>query len=303
LLNLDDLDLKIIRELGGSNPPKWNVRESYSAISRKLGVDEETVRTRVNRARERGFLPRWHVMVNPLLIGCREAILNLEVMDESRTPESISKITGVDGVYAVTDFRGKELGVMLYYEGKDSLSSRVSEIESICGSQSMALWDCPFPRPDLQMKALDWKVIDAMREDAWADLDLVAKSIGTSTRTVQRRLSAMIEGRAVYLSRPPNVDAVGGLMCNYLISFTDPEKKRAADYAIHSNFSRIGASDTSSDNYSMFGISCQNFSEADEVARRLEAIDGVQSARMRIMRQAVVVQDWLRARIETRIRA
>ncbi len=50
VLNLDDLDMRIIRELGGSRPTQWNVRESYSNIARKLGVDEETVRMRVNRA-------------------------------------------------------------------------------------------------------------------------------------------------------------------------------------------------------------------------------------------------------------
>ena len=84
LLNPDDLDFRIIREIGGSRPIQWNVRESYSNIARKLGVDEETVRMRVNRARESGFLPELRMMVNPLLINCREANLDLEVESEER---------------------------------------------------------------------------------------------------------------------------------------------------------------------------------------------------------------------------
>ena len=47
---------------------------------------------RVNRARERGFLPALRVMVNPLLFKCREANLHLEVRDEKHKDEAISKI-------------------------------------------------------------------------------------------------------------------------------------------------------------------------------------------------------------------
>lgn len=83
--------LQDISGVGGSSSPKWNVRESYSNISRKLGVDEETVRMRVNRAKERGFLPAWRVMVNPLLINCQEANLDLEVRNEQDKGDAISR--------------------------------------------------------------------------------------------------------------------------------------------------------------------------------------------------------------------
>jgi DNA-binding Lrp family transcriptional regulator len=301
LLNLDDLDMKIIKELGGSNPPQWDVRESYSNISRKLGVDEETIRMRVNRAKEYGFLPLWRMMVNPLLINCLEANLDLEVREEQHKAEAISRIKIVDGVNNIVDFRDREILVLMYYENSESLATKVQLIESICESPKLAFWDSRFPQPDVQMNHLDWKIIDAMREDARRDLEEVAKSLGVSVRTILRRLSAMNEGRAVYLSRPPNVNVVGGLMCNFLVFCSDPGKKRAADYVIHSTFDRIGASDTSTEQFSRFGISCENFSEADKVAERMRAVDGVTSVRMRIVREIITVQDWLRDQIATRI--
>jgi DNA-binding Lrp family transcriptional regulator len=301
LLNLDDLDFRIINELGGSRSSLWNVRESYSNIARKLGVDEETVRMRVSRARERGFLPDWRVMVNPLLINFREANLNLEVKDEARKDEAISKIKAVDGVYSIINFRGNEIVVLMYYE--DSAASKVRQIESICGSQRLTLWDNPFPHPEVQMKKTDWRIIAAMQDDAWRDLDDVAKQLGLSTRTVQRRLSALKEGRAIYVHRPPNADAVTGLMCNFVVSFSDKTKKRAGDYAIHSTFNRMGASDTSHDQFSIFGISCENFAEADKVAEKLRGIDGVHSVRMRIIKEIIFTQEWLKNEIEKRISA
>jgi DNA-binding Lrp family transcriptional regulator len=302
MLNLDDLDFRIIKELGGSFPPLWNVRESYSKVSRKLGVDEETVRLRVNRAKECGFLPVWQMMANPLLFNYHEANLNLEVREEQHKADAISKIKLVDGVLNIVDFRGKDLAVHLYYsDNDDALAAKVSQIESICGSPKLVLWERKFPTPNIQMKQLDWRIIEAMHEDAWRDLDEVAKSLGVSSRTVQRRLSAMIEGRAVYLLRPPNADVVSGLMCNFLVFFSNVDKKRAADYVIHSTFARIGASDTSPELFSMVGISCENFAEADKVMERMKANEGVTSVRMRIMKEVIIVQDWLKSEIDKRI--
>ena len=298
MLNLDDLDMRIIRELGGS--PQWSVRESYSSISRKLGVDEETVRMRVNRAKERGFIPAWRMMVNPLLIDCQRANLELEARDEQHKADAVSKAKAVDGVIAIVDFRGKEISVLMCYEDDESLARRVKLIESICGSPRLALWNSLFPRPDVRMSHLDWRIVDSMREDAWRDLEDVARSLGVSARTVQRRLSAMKDGRAVYLLRPPNVSVVGGLMCNFLVFCSDPKKKRAADSVILSTFSRMGASDTSGEQFSTFGISCGNFAEADAVTKRLKAVDGVQSVRMRIVNEITVVEDWIRDQIAMR---
>ncbi len=301
LLSLDDLDMKIIKELGGSRPPLWNVRESYSNISKRLGVDEETVRMRVNKAKEHGFIPAWLMMVNPRLINCSEAHLNLEVKDEDRKADAIAKIRAVEGVYYIDDFRGREIMVGIYYEDERSLETKVQLIESICGSPKIAMWTSPFPRPTVHMNRIDWRIIDAMRSDARKDLDEVAKSLGVSARTVQRRLNEMKDGRAVYLSRPPNVNVVGALMCNYIVFCPDPDKKRAADQVIHSTFARMGAYDTSSGQYSTFGISCENFAEADGVTEKIKAIDGVESVRMRVVRDIIVCEDWLRDEIVRRI--
>jgi DNA-binding Lrp family transcriptional regulator len=301
LLHLDDLDIKIIRELGSPSSPQWNVRESYSNISRRLGVDEETVRIRVRRAKERGFLPAWRVMVNPRLLGCGAAGLDLEVDDEERKPKVTAQIRLVDGVTNIADFRGRGLLVTLYYENDESLERKVKLIESICGAPRLAVWKSIYPKPEVKMMKVDWRIVGAMREDAMKDLEDVSRPLGVSTRTVQRRLTAMKEGRAIYLSGAPNPDAVGGLMCNFLVFCADPGKKRAADKVIHSTFARIGASDTSPEHHSTFGMSCENLSQADKVLAGLRSIDGVSSARMRLMENLMVVQDWLKYEIDKRI--
>ncbi len=111
----------------------------------------------------------------------------------------------------------------------------------------------------------------------------------------------MKEGKAVYLSSTPNVDAAGGLMCCFIVFCPDRQKKRAVDSAIHSKVSRIGSSDFSPEEYSIFGRHCENFADADRTLEELKAIDGVQNASMGIEKELIPVQDWLKYEIDRRI--
>ncbi len=302
MLHLDDLDVKIIRELGSPSSPQWNVRESYANISRKLGVDEDTVRLRVRRAKGHGFLPPWRLMVNPRLLGCESVSFELDVDVQERKAKAIAQIKLVDGVTRIFDYRGKGLLVTLYSE-EESLSRRIQLVESICGSSKSVIWKSRFPYPDMRMRKTDWEIVDAMKGDARMDLQDVAKSLGVSARTVQRRLSEMREGKAVYLVGDPNVEALGGLLCCFLAFCPDRRRKGEVDSEIRASFLRMGLSDMSPEEHSIFGMPCENLTEADVALERLKSIGGVQSAGMHIMKDVIVVQDWMKSEIEKRISA
>lgn len=297
----DDLDLRITREFGSPKSPRWNVRISYADIARKLGIDEETVRLRVKRAQERGFLPTLRLMVNPQLLDCGAVTLELEVDAEEAKAQVISQIKLVDGVTDILDYRGTGLQVTLYTPGGETLSRKIQLLESICGSPRSALWMSRFPRPTLRMRAIDWKIVDVLREDARKALGDVASSVGVSVRTVQRRLVAMKEGKAVFLAGTPNVPAIAGIVCCFVVHCPDPPRKRAVDGVIHSTLRRVGAADTSPEDYSAFGMPCENLAAADQVLGKLKRLEGVEDATMHILREFIVAQDWLRGEIERRI--
>jgi hypothetical protein len=106
---LDDLDVKIIKELGSPNSLQWNIRESYSNIAKRVGVDEETVRRRLKRAEERGSLPGWKMMVNPHFLKCEAVGLDLEVGDEEKKDRAIAEVRRVDGVIKILAYRRARL--------------------------------------------------------------------------------------------------------------------------------------------------------------------------------------------------
>lgn len=301
----DDLDVRIFRELGSPGSLQWNVRETYSKIARRIGVDEETVRRRVKRAEKLGSVTGWRMMVNPHLIGCEAASIDLEVKDEERKEEAVGKIRQIEGVIKILDFRGRGLQVTIYYpknDGYDALRSKTKLIKSICGSsEEPTVWKMEFPRSNIRLTATDWKIVQAMLEDARKSLETVSSSVGVSFRTVSRRLTTLIEERSVYLQGAPNFRNFVGLSCVFLVFCPDTEKKRVVDDMVLSKLSRIEIFSTSSKQHSIFVTMFDNLSEADEFVKWIESLQGVKRVKMGIMKELIVVQDWLRNEIGRRI--
>jgi DNA-binding Lrp family transcriptional regulator len=63
-----ELTVSIMKELS-ITPSHWNVKRSYSEVAKKLGVDEETVRSRVQSLRNTGFLLGWRLILSAKLLG------------------------------------------------------------------------------------------------------------------------------------------------------------------------------------------------------------------------------------------
>lgn len=297
----DDLDVRIFKELGSPGSPQWNVRETYSSIARRIGVDEETVRRRLKRAEVTGALPGWKLMINPHLLGCGAAGLDLELDLEGTKDEAIAKIRRVDGVLKVLNFRGKGLQLTLYYPDEDALKRQTERIRSVCGSREPTVWELGFPRPSFRMKTLDWRIAEAMLDDARKSLEPVSESAGISVRTVERRLTSMAEGRAVYLQGTPNFRRFAGLSCVFLVYCPDGKKKRAVDNLVLSKVQRTELSNTSSKQYSTFVMLFDNLVEADDTLDWIQGLEGVESVTMGIMKELIVEQGWLRDEIRKRM--
>lgn len=296
MLNLDDVDLRILRAWGGSFPPRhWALRAPYAEIARTVGVDEETVRLRLKRARERGLLASVQVMPNARILGYREASVEVRVATYPATPkaEAIAAARGIDGVVAVVDFRDDAFVANFFFRDEAALRNLLRAFGGIPGANVDACWERHLAMPGLELKGLDWRILHSLRHDAWREPAEISEALHVSVRTVQRRLAAMTQGKAVYLTRPPNVGVVGGLMCLFFVTYADEVRKRSADFRIHSLVRRIGMSDTTSGDLSVFGVACQNFTEADQAMETMRSVEGVSSVRMHVVAGITPVPEWL----------
>ena len=201
------------------------------------------------------------------------------------------------------DFRGPGLLVQLWFESDDALEGLNQLLTRICGGVPRHHWEVRYPEPTIRLRPVDWEILDALRDDARADLRAVAARLGRTVRTVQRRLKAMSEGTAFHLTGTPNVEKVRGLICDFVVHCPDPQIKRAGDATIRSVLHRIGAADTSPDDYSIFGVSCENFAQADELLTRLKAHYRTDAVHVSLVRHFLPVTEWLAGQIRRNLPA
>ena len=297
---VDDLDIRIFKELGNPDSLHGGVRETYQDIAVRLGVDEETVRRRLKSAERLGSLSKWKIMVNPSVIGFKAVNVLLSVGDDARKTGAIAELSKIDGVVKILDFRGRKVLLSLYYQDTSSLNKKMEVISSICNCQKPIVWELVFPEPQICMTKMDWKIIGFMLEDVRKNLKRVSESVGVSVRTVERRLNKINEGRALYLQGTPNLRLFAGVSCVFIVFCSDEKEKCVVDHAILSKAKRIEIVNTSSRQYSTFAARFDNLAEADDLTDWIGGLNGVQSVSMEIMKELVVVREWLQKQIVKR---
>jgi DNA-binding Lrp family transcriptional regulator len=288
----DDLDVRLMRELLSPGSFRWDVRESYSSMAKRLGVDEETIRKRLKRAELGGILGGFYLVPNPHLFGMESTVVELDVDDEERKPLVTSQLKLVEGVVFILDFHGKRFRVVFYREGNQTASRRLDLIRSICGAKVDVHWDERFPVCGIRMKTTDWLVFKALRKQARRSLNEVADEIGVSTRTVKRRFELMRSQNAFFLVPLLAFERAAVVTASFTVRISG-SRKRAIDEDIRSGLERVLFSNTSAEQYSVFTVLCDNFMAAEMTLKAIRKTPGVEEASMGINKQFIIVSDWI----------
>ena len=279
---------------------QWDIRESYGSIAKRVGVDEETVRKRIKRMELEGSILGWRVMLNPSLIGRSYAAIDVAARDIERKPEVISALKAMDGVVAFMDFEEGGLLVFLYSEPGESLAERARQIGEASGGDAPLAEPLGIPPCELKLTGTDWRIIWAIRNEPRKSLSKIAEEAHVSTRTVNRRLTALTEHGAFFLVGFPNLRRSLGISANFLILCREGHSSSAIAEKITSKFRNIVFGGPFSSRLVSYNLAFNNLIEAREALERIRALDGVAKARLGIMKEMVLVPDWLDRQIAER---
>jgi len=281
-------------------PSHWNVKRSYSEVAKKLGVDEETVRIRVQSLRNSGFLLGWRLILNANLIGRESSILALELDDIERKDRAIAQISRMDGVILIQSFYGKTLQVTVFSEGEEELERQMKTITSISGGEIFAHWKVKLPRCNHKPKQIDWMIIGALLKNADKKIPEIARELKVSARTVKRRINLMMDASAFFLQPVLDLKKVTGTLPCRLLVQCSKGKKSMIDDLISSKFERIVFSLTDSSTHSIFTIICINLAEAQSISKEIRKQEGVSLVKIEIIEELMYVHNWLAKEVRSR---
>lgn len=291
--SVEDLQVRIMRELVSPGSFRWDIRESFAMMAEKLRVDEETVRRGINRAQEIGFLRSIHLILNPNLLGFEAAGIQLDIDDPERKPSAISHLGQVEGIVTIINLIGKLLRATYYYPDEQAYTRTAQRIRDVCSSKTFGVWKGEFPPCSLKLHPTDWQIIKALRKNPRRQVSEVAADVRVSTKTVRRRLTTMTQEKAFYLLPELNYDKYPGVASSILVNVPDQGRKNLIDKQIVSRLDRLVFSRTDAKVFSMFTVLCVNMSEADDIYRWIRGLDGIQDARMDFIREIILPGEWL----------
>lgn len=292
LHRLDDLDSRIVRELVSPTSLPSDVRVTYARIARKLGVDEETVRRRLKKVREKGVVVGWKMLVNPGLLGCTAAIVRLETHESRLKARLLPQLALMDGVVIVVDFRGPVTLVQLHSPTPDELQRRVERMATIARSPLPVVWPESAASVGMTMRATDWRIVAELIEDARRDLSDVADRLGVTRRTVERRLAMMRAAHAVHLAGQPNLDAIAGVVCDLIVGYESHEQKQQGDHWLLSEVSGVAFVNTALERGTILTFIRENLAESEKVLERARAGIAAESVELETIRSLTVITRW-----------
>jgi DNA-binding Lrp family transcriptional regulator len=287
---MDAQDIRIFCALAISGPPETVLptrTPGLRRIAHGLGLDEKTVRVRLRRLEEDGFIKYYQAAPDLALLGMSsEVSYRFDAVNVATKLEALRYAQEQVGMVEALDFLGASFvvtGAGERLEEAVDLGKRIAhrfELDKF--EQGRRTLD----PSDARLTPLDWRIVERMRYDARAPLAEVAGALGMTPRMVRYRLGRIRASGAVTIR--PVIDArrqVGLLV--YRLTVTAEAVDRAEVLAglqrrLGSAIWAVRLSRTGPLLVDMFGVS---LAEPEEALVQALDVKGVQSCAVLVLKE------------------
>lgn len=223
---MDALDLKIIREMGirpyGPRPQDIAAGEE-AAIAKRLAIDLKTVKSRVARMEESGFLSGYQVVPNLGLLRLKATAYLYRIPDADGKAAALARVALVDGLLEVHDFLGTAACIDVTYASPHELASKVRLVSEFMRDPApVRFYERHLPAVARDIGSLDWRLIQALRRRARRPLAEVADELGVTLKTVRRRFDRLAEEGSIFVAPMLDPSRASGLVLFELLVYTSP---------------------------------------------------------------------------------
>ena len=256
-------------------------------------MDEVTVRNRIKRFQQSGFLKGYQLIVNPALLGVRLGQLWFDVRPPSGKEDLIRKLSLMHGVLAVSDSYGSSLSLIIMYGDEISAEKEFGLIAMMSNAQSLVRANIPFPGCAIELTHTDWRIIKALHTDPRQSYSVISRKVGISQKTIKRRLQRMIEERALFVIPSWNPKALeGAIIADLVVFYANPGSKTDLDKRIVSHFDNFLVSTRLSDiEHGFFNFIIGNLSTAKEILTWVNHQPGVGRAFIELVQDRIEVYE------------
>ena len=280
-------------------------RVSPLAIGRKLGIDEKTVRLRVKKMEDDGFIKYYQAMPSLTLFKLKYMnTYRFEALNIATKHRVIEHIQELPFIVDATDYLGKVVSISITGHSSEKIDQVASELTNRFELLKWILGSCIIKEPISVADRLDWQIIQKLRYDALSDINEISESLSITHRMARYRIKKLL-GSDMFLVRAIiNSQKQQGLIF-YELEMSVDETKR---HEIIKRLSEIYADNlwsvrTLSERVLLANFFAFTLAEPEEAYIHTLKLEGVKSCSLFIFKEAIEPKrpNWIDGLIEQKI--
>jgi DNA-binding Lrp family transcriptional regulator len=305
---LDAKDVRIFCEIafkGLDYDSFTDRRVSPLAIGRKLGLDEKTVRVRVKKMEDDGFIKYYQAMPSLALFQLKNMntyrFEALNIATKQRVIEHIQELTYI--VEAI-DYLGQVVSVSITGTSSEEIDRVASDLANTFELYKWILGSRIIKKPVSVADRLDWQIIQELRYDALSGVKELSESLSITPRMIEYRIKKLLASEMLLVRAIINSQKQQGLIF-YELEMSVDETKR---YEVIKRLSEIYAEKLWSVRTLAAGVLLANFfaftlAEPEEAYVNALKLEGVRSCSLFIFKEIVEPKrpNWMDGLIEQKI--
>ena len=280
-------------------------RVSPLAIGRKLGLDEKTVRVRVKKMEDDGFIKYYQAMPSLALFQLKNMntyrFEALNIATKQRVIEHIQELTYI--VEAI-DYLGQVVSVSITGTSSEEIDQVASGLANTFELYKWILGSRIIKKPVSVADRLDWQIIQELRYDALSSVKELSESLSITPRMVEYRIKKLLGSDMLLIRAIINSQKQQGLLFYELEISVDETKQ----YEVIRRLSEIYTEKLWSVRTLAAGVLLANFfaftlAEPEEAYIHTLKLEGVKSCSLFIFKEAIEPKrpNWIDGLIEQKI--
>ncbi|HEY8140731.1 MAG TPA: winged helix-turn-helix transcriptional regulator [Nitrososphaera sp.] len=201
-------------------------RVSPIAIGRKLGLDEKTIRVRVKKMEDDGFIKYYQAMPDLALfnLNCISSY-RFEAVNIVTKYRVIEDLPGVPYITEAIDYLGKVISVGIAGASSEQIEDAAAKLANRFELSKIVLGKRLLKGSPTLPDKLDWQIIQKLRYDALSKLKDLSEFLSITPRMVEYRITKLLDAGAVLIRAIINTQKQQGLIFYELEMSIDEPKQ------------------------------------------------------------------------------
>ncbi len=201
---------------------------SPSEIGRKLGLDEKTVRSRIKKMEEDGFIKYYQAMPSLSLFGYGFiTVYRFEALNIATKQKVIESTQKIPNVVEVIDYIGPSVSIDITSTTADDAKEPAEGIAARFELTQRTLGTRAIRDPHDTLDTLDWRLVQELRYDARMTTTDLSKSLEITPRMAEYRINKLLDSGALLIRAVINTQRQAGLVF-YEMELSVDEARRGA---------------------------------------------------------------------------